>query len=247
MPFKPIPVIDLFAGPGGLGEGFSSLVNEHGYPRFDIRVSIEKDEKAVETLKLRAFFRAFPQNGVPDCYYDYLRGKISKDDLATNALVREEWSQAETAVHRATLGETPSSVIDQWIGEAIGNHDSWVLIGGPPCQAYSTVGRSRMRKVDPLKFEQDERHSLYREYLRIIRKFRPAVFVMENVKGLLSATHRGSLIFARMRDDLSRPKPGLKYEVRSFVRAGGDSLRPADFIIEAENYGILNRPGFSGG
>lgn len=238
MPFKLIPVVDLFAGPGGLGEGFASLTNEHGYPHFDIRVSIEKDEKAVETLKLRAFFRAFPRNSVPDCYYDYLRGKISKDDLVTNALVREEWRQAEKAVNRATLGETPSSVIDQWIGEAIGNHDPWVLIGGPPCQAYSTVGRSRMRKVDPLKFEKDERHSLYKEYLRIIRKFRPAVFVMENVKGLLSSTHGGSLIFAKILDDLSRPEPGLRYQIRSFVRADGDKLKPTDFIIEAENYGI---------
>ena len=64
----PIPVIDLFAGPGGLGEGFSSLADEHGGPRFEVKVSIEKDEVAHRTLSLRALFRSFPDGKAPDCY-----------------------------------------------------------------------------------------------------------------------------------------------------------------------------------
>ena len=64
----PIPVIDLFAGPGGLGEGFSSLTDANGDRHFDLRVSIEKDPIAHKTLSLRALFRAFPKGKVPDCY-----------------------------------------------------------------------------------------------------------------------------------------------------------------------------------
>ena len=236
MPLKPIPVVDLFAGPGGLSEGFSRLKDASGNRAFDVRVSIEKDQNASETLKLRAFFRSF-QGKVPDCYYDYLRGKITKEELVANGLVKEEWRRAEHEAHRATLGETPSDIIDKWIFDAIGKHDPWILIGGPPCQAYSLVGRSRRRSADPVAFEQDERHFLYREYLRIIRKFKPALFVMENVKGMLSSVHGGSLIFDRIFDDLSRPEVGLDYDIRSFVNHS-ENLKPKDFIIEAERYGI---------
>jgi DNA (cytosine-5)-methyltransferase 1 len=240
MLFEPIPVVDLFAGPGGLGEGFSSLTDSYGNRIFDVRVSIEKDPNASETLKLRAFFRAFPQGKVPDCYYEYLRGNIEKNELITNPLVREEWEKAGHEAHQATLGETPHEIIDQWIHEAIGHHDTWVLIGGPPCQAYSIVGRSRMRGADPGAFENDKRHFLYKEYLRIIQKFKPAVFVMENVKGLLSSTHGGAPIFDRIFEDLSRPEQDLQYEIQSFVRGNG-KLKPNNFVIEAEKYGIPQR------
>jgi len=240
MPSKPIPVVDLFAGPGGLGEGFSSVKDTYGNMGFDVRVSIEKDQKASETLKLRAFFRSFPQAKVPDCYYDYLRGKITKGELLANGLVKEEWRRAEEEAHRATLGETPSEIIDQWIADAIGNHDPWILIGGPPCQAYSIVGRSRRRGMDTLAFEQDERHLLYKEYLRIIREFKPAIFVMENVKGMLSSLHGGSRIFDRIFADLSRPSLELEYDIRSFV-SRPDILKPNNFVIESEKYGIPQR------
>ncbi len=77
----PIPVIDLFAGPGGLGEGFTSLVDGNGQRRFAIKVAIEKDPVAHRTLSLRAFFRQFKPGAVPDCYYDYVRGKITREEL----------------------------------------------------------------------------------------------------------------------------------------------------------------------
>ena len=85
----PIPVIDLFAGPGGLGEGFSSLTDADGGRRFAVRVSIEKDEIAHKTLSLRALFRAFPDGKVPGSYYNYVRGKITREQLfAHPALAR---------------------------------------------------------------------------------------------------------------------------------------------------------------
>ena len=69
-----IPVIDLFAGPGGLGEGFSAYRATNGSFPFRISLSIEKDSKAHETLLLRAFYRQSPGGAVPDAYYDCLRG-----------------------------------------------------------------------------------------------------------------------------------------------------------------------------
>ena len=77
----PIPVIDLFAGPGGLGEGFSSLLTDTGERAFKIRLSIENDEFAHRTLELRAFYREFPPKSAPDDFYEYLRGKIKRAEL----------------------------------------------------------------------------------------------------------------------------------------------------------------------
>lgn len=237
MPRKKIPVIDLFAGPGGLGEGFSSIVDEDGNRRFEIKVSIEKDAIAHRTLTLRALFRSFPKGRVPDCYYDYLRGSITREELFAHPDVSEESRQAAQEAKCAELGLTPHKEIDDWIRTALDGTKEWVLIGGPPCQAYSLAGRSRMRPSDSEKFEKDKRHFLYTEYLRIIKEFGPAVFVMENVKGMLSSKHGGSPIFDRILTDLQDPGNGFKYRVRSFVVNSDDPL-PTDFIIESEKFGL---------
>jgi len=236
---KPIPVIDLFAGPGGLGEGFSSLVDPNGTPQFSLRVSIEKDFHAHQTLSLRALFRYFRKGKAPDCYYDYVRGMISRAELFSHPAAKEAGEVALKEARLAELGKTPHEEIDSWITEALKDETDWVLIGGPPCQAYSLAGRSRRTKEDQEKFESDEKHFLYMEYLRIIRRFKPAVFVMENVKGILSSTLGGSGIFERIMADLSSPGDGLKYGIRSFVVSGDtENLSPRDFVIESEKFGI---------
>ncbi|MDB2686637.1 DNA cytosine methyltransferase [Mariniblastus sp.] len=74
----------------------------------------------------------------------------------------------------------------------------WVLLGGPPCQAYSLVGRSRNRGIVDYKAEEDHRHFLYLEYLSVIANHLPSVFVMENVKGLLSATVKSERVFDKI-------------------------------------------------
>jgi len=86
----PIDIIDLFAGPGGLGEGFSQLKRD-GKSLFKIGISIEKEKFAHETLLLRSFFRQFDK--VPDQYYEYLRNEISKEELF--AIFPQEYSIAE--------------------------------------------------------------------------------------------------------------------------------------------------------
>lgn len=234
---RAIPVIDLFAGPGGLCEGFSSVLDETGAKRFSVKVSIEKEPIAHKTLMLRALFRHFPKGKAPDCYYDYVQGKITRDAFLKHPDVRDAVAGAEKEAKCEELGKTPHATIDKWIAEALGSTREWVLIGGPPCQAYSLAGRSRMRGKDPVKFDNDKRHFLYTEYLRIIQEFEPAVFVMENVKGVLSSKQAGNGIFERILTDLKDPKKGLHYQVRSLVVKGED-LEPADYVIQAEDYGI---------
>ena len=235
-----IPVIDLFAGPGGLAEGFGSLSDSADEPLFDIRSSFEKEPVAHRTLSLRAFYRAFGHpSDVPGAYFDYIRGKISRDDLLGNSCFHAQASRALKEAHCHELGVTPADEIDQKIAHALKGDEPWVLIGGPPCQVYSVVGRSRWRRENVEKFESDHRHFLYKEYLRIIQKFQPAVFVMENVRGVLSSTHGGSPIFQRILDDLSKPSPGLRYEIRSFNYPKGVSITdPMDFVVQAEMHGL---------
>ena len=207
----PIPVIDLFAGPGGLGEGFASLSDPDGGRRFKVKVSVEKDEVAHRTLSLRALFRSFAEGKAPDCYYDYVRGRITREQLFSHPDAADAGREALAEARCAELGKTPHQTIDGWIHKAVGDVSEWVLIGGPPCQAYSLAGRSRLRPGNAEAFEADKRHFLYTEYLRIIKMFSPSVFVMENVKGMLNSKHGGSPIFNRILADLRNPGSGSTY------------------------------------
>jgi DNA (cytosine-5)-methyltransferase 1 len=96
-----------------------------------------------------------------------------------------------------------------------------------------------MMNFDLKKYETDARHLLYREYLRILKKHSPPVFIMENVKGILSSKLDGELIFEKIINDLSNPQRGLEYEIRSLtLETPSEELEPRDFIIETERYGI---------
>lgn len=236
---RPIPVIDLFAGPGGLGEGFSSIQDPLRSPLFSLKVSAEKDPTAHKTLSLRSLYRKFPRGKAPDCYYQHIRGEISREALFAHPDAAEAGQEAHEEARNFELGKDDPDDFDRRIQAALGGTDNWVLIGGPPCQAYSLAGRSRRTRESQEKFESDEKHFLYREYLRIIRKHKPAVFVMENVKGMLSSQHGGSPIFDRIVADLSKPGDGLEYQIRSLVKPGvAGEIDPHDFVIEAERFGI---------
>lgn len=236
---RPIPVIDLFAGPGGLGEGFSSIQDTDRRPFFSLKVSAEKDPTAHKTLSLRSLYRKYPRGKAPDCYYDHIRGDISREALFVHPEAVEAGREALEEARNFELGKDDPEDLDLRIQAALGGADDWVLIGGPPCQAYSLAGRSRRTRESLEKFESDEKHFLYREYLRIIRKHKPAVFVMENVKGMLSSQYGGSSIFDRIVADLSKPGEDLEYQIRSLVKPGViGEITPHDFVIEAERYGV---------
>jgi len=231
-----IPVIDLFAGPGGLGEGFSSVMDSRGRQVFRLATSIEKDPIAHRTLRLRAIFRRLKAVDSLSEYYAYVRGHISYEEFCRDSIVKQALQEADSETRCAVLGSDQESKIDGWIRSGIGKQAEWLLIGGPPCQAYSLAGRSR--RTNDTTFEDDEKHFLYKEYLRIIRKFEPPVFVMENVKGILSSTHGGDGVFSRILKDLKAPRAGLKYDVRSFIFPSEAEIDARDYIVRAEHYGI---------
>jgi len=248
-----IPVVDIFAGPGGLGEGFSSVVDRYRRPVFDTVLSIEMEPYAFETLKLRAFWRQFPaQTSELHQYYQYLRGELSREAMydAHKAQAR----RSEEVCWNARLGpkgEDPDTVRLR-IDEAIGKHDPWILIGGPPCQAYSLAGRSRNLGNPKYSPRKDERQRLYVEYLQILADHRPAVFIMENVKGLLSATFASERMFHRMVEDLRFPAKALHRDGRKSRSALNSGYRIYSLVerllfedgnlrgsvIRAEKYGI---------
>ncbi|MFB6343859.1 DNA cytosine methyltransferase [Saccharicrinis sp. FJH62] len=272
-----IPIIDLFAGPGGLGEGFSSIFDEDGKRVFDIKLSIEKDEHAHKTLRLRSFFRQFPPSKVPELYYDYVKvNEVEKQkELLEEIKVQypKEWKAAEEEAWHFelpypletkrrgekyyTIGYTDEQIIqrhnliDERIEKSLKRIKDFLLIGGPPCQAYSVVGRARNKGIS----KEDHRVHLYKEYLRIIAKHQPAVFVMENVKGLLSAEIDDVKVFDLIRADLQNPDrvfPDLKskeYKIFSFVKTPDEFdekgfpvyKNNAGYLIKTEKFGIPQR------
>ena len=270
-----IPIIDLFAGPGGLGEGFSSLRNKDEERVFEIKLSIEKDEYAHQTLRLRSFYRQFKKGEVPELYYDYIKEEDpdKKDNILTSIKTEyyRQWNKAEKEAWHFELpysyeydkdgnlkgGYSEEEIteinrkIDLRIKEALPKKKDFVLIGGPPCQAYSLVGRSRNQGIS----NDDHRVHLYKEYLRIIAKHHPAVFVMENVKGLLSAKVDNVKVFDLIKQDLRDPNrvypeyESPSYKIYSFVKKPeaydlvGNPIyeNGSDFLIKTEKFGVPQR------
>lgn len=233
MPMDPIPVIDLFAGPGGMSEGFSSLRDENGEPVFRSIMSIEMERTAHATLRLRAFARRLmdADGRLPQDYIDYLGTPSSENLERLKDSHPEEWAAAEAEAIQGTLKEGDDEFVEMAKKRLQGYDGPLVLIGGPPCQAYSLVGRAR-RTHDKDRLEKDVKQTLYKCYLRFIEVLRPTAFVMENVKGLLSARNYGEGVFGHIRADME----ALGYELHSMVVK--DPERPHDFIVRADEFGV---------
>lgn len=234
-------VVDLFAGPGGLAEGFSAFEAD-GVRPFEICLSVEKEKSAHATLRLRSFLRQFGTN-FPRTYYDWLNGKIAQPDWPT--LFPHEWTLAEEEALNLTLGEPDAAAtIDaRLLGIKAEFGANTILVGGPPCQAYSLVGRARNRGIEGYVAEQDPRHYLYREYIRILRFLKPAAFVMENVKGMLSSSVDGSRIFDRVLIDLQCAGGDDSYDLFALAPGGTRRLpstatKAGDYVIRAEDFGV---------
>lgn len=235
-------VVDLFAGPGGLAEGFSAYRDRSGEAPFHVTLSVEKDPAAHSTLRLRAFLRQFDE--FPPEYYDCLNGGQPLPDWSRS--YEGEW---ETACEEARLLElgTPAAaaVIDAHIADLVRRDVPTIVIGGPPCQAYSLVGRARNQSISGYVPAADNRHFLYQEYIRILKGLRPHAFVMENVKGMLSSSVEGSRIFDQVLADL-RVAGGSEelYQLYAIAidGAGRTTLRTmrrhADFVVRAEAFGV---------
>ena len=162
-------IIDLFAGAGGLSEGFVQA-------GFVPIAHVEMDKDACNTLRTRCCFHYLRVNNQLDIYYKYLKGEIARETLygsvpkeVTNAVINVEISDD-------TINETFGK-----IKQLAKGHKIDMIIGGPPCQAYSLLGRHRKT------MEDDPRTLLYLQYGKFLKEFTPKGFVFENVPGLLSA------------------------------------------------------------
>ncbi|MBI3521246.1 MAG: DNA cytosine methyltransferase [Bacteroidetes bacterium] len=168
---KPLTYIDLFAGAGGLSEGF---INEGFHPI----AHVEMDEAACYTLKTRIAYHHLKSIGKKDVYTDYLKGIITRQELYD--LIPKELMES---VINLPIGADSNPKIHKTIDKLLNKRKVDLIIGGPPCQAYSLVGRARSE--DNMK--GDSRNYLYVQYAKYLEKYSPKMFVFENVIGLKSA------------------------------------------------------------
>ena len=232
-------IIDLFAGPGGLGEGFSKKKT------FGRSLSIEMDPVACETLKLRKLFRILKQKD-KKIFYNLLQKDTKLTWEKVKYAFQDYYESVENSVWNHELGSRNLSQ-EQTITEIkrrlrkLGHlkKNPLIIIGGPPCQAYSLIGRASRKQMTIRGTyipEEDERHFLYEWYLNIIPSLKPHVFVMENVPGILSSKVNGQSVFSKILEDLE----GLGYDLLSLNEDGHrDSFSDSkDFKLKASNYGV---------
>lgn len=201
-------------------------------------MSIEKDPQAHKTLRMRSYVRKIlnDDGSIPQVYLRYMRNRDSKTWEELIDYRPNQWELACKEALCATLVEGDNSLVElasKRLNVWRSKNDRYaplVLIGGPPCQAYSLVGRSR--RAHDENFDKDVKHTLYKCYLSFIRGLSPDIFVMENVKGLLSARHNGQGVFEHIYADMQ----DAGYEIRSLVVK--DPQNPVDYVVEAEKYGI---------
>lgn len=168
---RKLTFIDLFAGAGGLSEGFIRA----GYEPI---AHVEMDEAACYTLKTRAAYHYLKANGGYEIYKQYLRNEINRDYLYSKVP-----AGILSSIINLPIGGDNNPKIHKAIEEQLGKRKVDLIIGGPPCQAYSLVGRARRK--DGMK--GDYRNYLYIQYAKYLERYKPAMFVFENVLGLKSA------------------------------------------------------------
>jgi DNA (cytosine-5)-methyltransferase 1 len=214
--------IDLFAGCGGISEGFTQA-------GFDIIAQIEMNGAACETLKTRQIFHELKKLGLLELYTEYIKGEISREQIFIEAE-----NLRDTVNHRVIQAELEENSIQTMIKkiEASMKHHGAsqinVFLGGPPCQPYSIMNRARIQKNgDGLG-----RNYLYTHYLDLIRHFSPDVFIYENVPGLFTVKDGGQRIFEKLLDDFSKLDP--TYEI----------IPPLDLVSEDPHSYILNSVNF---
>lgn len=196
--------IDLFAGAGGFSEGFKRA-------GFEPIAHVEVDLAACFTLKTRLAYYYLVKNDKIDIYVQYLRGTINREQLYSHVPSHI----LQTVINLPISGKNNPAIF-QIIDKLKGNSDIDIIVGGPPCQAYSVVGRAR----DKNGMKDDHRNYLYIQYGRFLKKYAPKLFVFENVIGLLSAE-----------------KGKYFSNIKSYFRRLGYDVEP--FIVNAKQFGVL--------
>ena len=193
--------IDLFAGAGGLSEGFTRM-------GFTPIAHVEMNKDACDTLRTRAVFHWLRENGKENIYYNYLKSENRDKEFfwKENGVPQHV---VDSVINKEISKETLSEIFEL-IDSILGDKNVDVVIGGPPCQAYSVAGRARKN------MDGDPRNFLYQYYIKFLKKYRPKMFVFENVPGILSAKNGEYLdkIFEAVRNagyELSLPTNSQKF------------------------------------
>ncbi len=174
---KQFNFIDLFAGAGGLSEGFVQA-------GFKPIAHVEMNPFAAQTLQTRCAYYYLKETNNLSLYYDYLKKVITREELLKTIPADILKTVICKTMSDKTL-PTIFSTIDGYMEKnQIKSID--VIIGGPPCQAYSLVGRAQSSHMD-IPMEDDPRNELYKLYVRFLKKYQPKLFVFENVMGISSA------------------------------------------------------------
>lgn len=203
-------IIDLFSGGGGLSEGFRQIEG------FDFICHVEKDKSACLTLQLRNIFYYLKSNDSLDKYYDFLNGKISREELFLQTP-----EKIISDVLNLEINDENVHKVYEYIDENLSDERLDGIIGGPPCQAYSTIGRANNKH----KKNTDNRIYLYEYYVEFLEKYNPKFFIFENVKGLLS-----------FKDYLNRPL--LPIIMEAFESAGYEVQYK---LVNAEDFGVSQK------
>jgi DNA (cytosine-5)-methyltransferase 1 len=196
--------IDLFAGAGGLSEGFIQA-------GFEPIAHVEIENSACNTLRTRAAYHYLKSKKKYNTYISYLKGELTRAELYSS--VPENIMES---IINLPIGDEHNDTIHEQIEKSLGKRKVDLIIGGPPCQAYSIVGRSRSKT----KMEGDPRNYLFIQYAEYLEKYKPKMFVFENVLGLKSAKGGHYL------EEMERIYNKKGYEIKLHT-------------IEARNFGVL--------
>lgn len=169
--------IDLFAGAGGLSEGFIQA-------GFKPVAHVEMDEFAAKTLETRNAYYYLKSNNNLAIYKKYMLGKISRDEF-----IKDIPDSVISSIINETMSDKTLPSIFKTIDGIMKNKGIKridVIVGGPPCQAYSLVGRAQSSHMDA-PMTEDPRNYLYKLYARFLKRYKPRMFAFENVTGIESA------------------------------------------------------------
>lgn len=213
---KKYNVIDLFAGCGGLSEGFLQS------GRYNFLAHIEWEKPMTDTLRNNLIKR-----------WNYSEEKAKKsvilfDIQRTEELFKGNWSEESILIYGKDNHE---EIIENGMDYLVGNQEVDVIIGGPPCQAYSLAGRAQ----SPNSMKDDYRNYLFESFVKVVERYKPKVFVFENVPGILSAKPGEKFVIDRIYEAFDK----IGYEIRNPKLLKKAIYSSSDFETPQERHRVI--------